>query len=105
MDKKESYYEVIVPVEDTKKWFDKLTNEESYELILKTYRSFRNQKLKDTDIYMSLTDRFTSEEIDLLKVYRQQLRDMIDLNLLKANKRLIFPTIPTFLQALKIKWS
>ena len=98
MDKKDNYYEVLVPVEDTKNWFDKLTDEESYQLILKTYRSFRNQKLKSTDIHMSLTDRYTLEEIEQLKIYRQQLRDMIDLNKLKANERLIFPIEPSFIK-------
>ena len=97
MDKKDNYYEIIVSVDDTKNWFDKLTDEESYQLILKTYRSFRNQKLKSTDIYMSLTDRYTSEEIEQLKIYRQQLRDMIDLNKLKANEKLIFPIEPLFI--------
>lgn len=89
--------EFIVTEEDNLNWFNNLTDDEKYNFNLKTYRSFRNQKLKSTDIYMSLTDRYTSEEIEQLKIYRQQLRDMIDLNKLKANEKLIFPIEPSFI--------
>lgn len=89
--------EFIVTEEDNLNWFNNLTDDEKYNFNLKTYRAFRNNKLKSTDIYMSLTDRYTLEEIEQLKIYRQQLRDMIDLNKLKANEKLIFPIEPSFI--------
>ena len=41
--------EFIVTEEDNLNWFNNLTDDEKYNFNLKTYRAFRNNKLKSTD--------------------------------------------------------
>jgi len=83
----------------TKARYDKMTAEELYQDNLNNYRAIRNEKLKQSDIYMSLFDRYTEQQINELKKYRQDLRDLINNNHenFKMNKVVIFPSIPTFL--------
>ncbi len=49
-----------------------MNEDEKYLLILNGYRALRNQFLGKTDILMNLLDRFTPEQIEILKIYRNE---------------------------------
>jgi len=93
---KEEYTKIITD-EDNKKWFASLTDQEQYDLKLNTYRSFRNQKLQKTDVFMGQIDRYSQEQIDQLKTYRQLLRDMIN------QEPIVFPEEPDFIRKVEEK--
>ena len=86
-------YTKIITDEDNKKWFASLTEQEQTDLKLNNYRSFRNQKLEKTDAFMMQIDRYTQEQIDQLKLYRQLLRDMMN------QDPIVFPKEPEFIHA------
>ena len=88
-------YERTITEEDNKKWLNSLNEEEKNNLILKTYRDFRNQKLKKTDILMQQFDRFSQKQMEELTTYRQQLRDMFN------NDKIEFPIEPEFIRYVK----
>jgi hypothetical protein len=84
-------YTKIITDEDNKKWFASLTDQEQTDLKLNTYRNFRNQKLQKTDAFMGQIDRYSQKQIDQLKAYRQDLRDMIN------KEPIVFPEEPDFI--------
>ena len=92
MSQKQEQYTKIITDEDNKKWFASLTEQEQTDLKLNTYRSFRNQKLQKTDAFMGQIDRYSQKQIDQLKAYRQDLRDMIN------KEPIVFPEEPEFIQ-------
>lgn len=63
-------------VDHTLEFLNSLTENERYELDLQHLRFQRNNLLEKSDIYMYQVDRFTPEQIEELKVYRQLLRDL-----------------------------
>lgn len=63
-------------VDNTLEFLNSLTETERYELDLQHLRFQRNNLLEKSDIYMYQIDRFTPEQIEELKVYRQALRDL-----------------------------
>ena len=95
MSQKQEQYTKIITDENNKKWFASLTEQEQTDLKLNTYRSFRNQKLQKTDVFMGQIDRYSQEQIDQLKTYRQLLRDMMN------QEPIIFPEEPDFIQQKK----
>jgi hypothetical protein len=94
---------IIITKEDNEKWYNSLTKEEQYNFLINTYRGLRNQKLKKTDIHMVQTDRYTQNQLDQLKTYRQDLRDMININQdrLKAFEPVLYPQEPDFLKGIR----
>ena len=90
-------YTKIITDEDNKKWFASLTEQEQTDLKLNTYRNFRNQKLQKTDAFMGQIDRYSQKQIDQLKAYRQDLRDMIN------KEPIVFPEEPEFIQQQQAK--
>ena len=97
MSQKQEQYTKIITDEDKKKWFASLTDQEQSDLKLNTYRSFRNQKLQKTDVFMGQIDRYSQEQIDQLKTYRQLLRDMIN------QEPIVFPEEPDFIRKVEEK--
>ena len=95
MSQKQEQYTKIITDEDNKKWFASLTEQEQTDLKLNTYRSFRNQKLQKTDVLMGQIDRYSQEQIDQLKTYRQLLRDMMN------QEPIVYPEEPDFIQQKK----
>lgn len=91
----ETCYEQTITEEDNKNWLNSLNEEEKNNLILKTYKDFRNQKLKKTDILMQQFDRFSQNQMEELTTYRQQLRDMFN------NDKIEFPIEPEFIRYVK----
>ena len=65
-----------------------MRNKERSTIII---RSFRNQKLQKTDAFMGQIDRYSQKQIDQLKAYRQDLRDMIN------KEPIVFPEEPEFI--------
>ena len=97
MSQKQEQYTKIITDEDNKKWFASLTDQEQADLKLNTYRSFRNQKLQKTDAFMGQIDRYSQEQINQLKIYRQLLRDMIN------QEPIVFPEEPDFIRKVEEK--
>ena len=97
MSQKQEQYTKIITDEDNKKWFASLTEQEQTDLKLNNYRSFRNQKLQKTDVFMGQIDRYSQEQIDQLKTYRQLLRDMIN------QEPIVFPEEPDFIRKVEEK--
>ena len=93
---KEEYTKIITD-EDNKKWFASLTEQEQTDLKLNNYSSFRNHKLQKTDAFMGQIDRYSQKQIDQLKAYRQDLRDMIN------KEPIVFPEEPEFIQQQQAK--
>ena len=60
--------------------FETFNEDDFYNFNLKIYRGFRELKLIETDKYMNMLDRYTPEQVEQLKTYRQELRDFINLN-------------------------
>jgi cytolysin (calcineurin-like family phosphatase) len=102
MEKKEELNEVRVNItrEDNEKIYNTLTDEEKYKMHLDTYRGLRNQKLKKTDQFMMQIDRFSQKQMEQLKTYRQDLRDMINNNhdKFQAREPVLYPPIPDFIR-------
>ena len=83
----------------TKARFEKMSTDELYQENLSNYRIIRNEKLKQSDIYTAQFDRYTEQQLNELKQYRQDLRQLINNNHenFKLNNPVIFPNIPSFL--------
>ena len=83
----------------TKARYEKMSADELYQENLSNYRIIRNEKLKQSDIYTTQIDRYTEQQLNELKQYRQDLRQLINNNHknFKLNKPVIFPNIPSFL--------
>ena len=61
----------------TKERDDKMTFEEKKQEKINFTREIRNIKLEKSDIYMNQSDRYSQQQIEELKIYRQKLRDMM----------------------------
>ena len=62
-------------------------------------RENRNQLLKESDKYLLPDYPITPENLELIKTYRQQLRDYMDLNVVKnysSSNNIALPDFPTF---------
>ena len=82
----------------TKERDDKMTFEEKKQEKINFTREIRNIKLEKSDIYMNQNDRYSQQQIEELKIYRQALRDMMqneDWNDLQ--KTIEFPIEPDFI--------
>ena len=62
----------------TKERDDKMTFEEKKQEKINFTRQIRNIKLEKSDIYMNQNDRYSQQQIEELKIYRQALRDMME---------------------------
>ena len=82
----------------TKERDDKMTFEEKKQEKINFTRQIRNIKLEKSDIYINQLDRYSQQQMDELKIYRQKLRDMMqneDWNDLQ--KTIEFPLEPDFI--------
>ena len=82
----------------TKERDDKMTFEEKKQEKINFTREIRNIKLEKSDIYINQLDRYSQQQIEELKIYRQKLRDMMqneDWNNLE--KTIEFPLEPDFI--------
>ena len=61
------------------------------------YYIYLNQKLQKTDAFMGQIDRYSQEQINQLKIYRQLLRDMIN------QEPIVFPEEPDFIRKVEEK--
>jgi hypothetical protein len=77
--------------EFTKKFIENMTDEERYKLDLELSRNARNLLLEKTDIYLNQSDRFTEQQMNEIKQYRQKLRDHININLDNIKNRIYIP--------------
>lgn len=91
---------IIDITNETKEYIFNLTEYDKYNIHLNTYRNFRNLYLEETDKYMQQSDRFTIEQFNILKEYRQNLRDMINNNHLNFSNsiKVEFPLKPDFIK-------
>lgn len=92
--------EIINTEEYSRKRLETMTDEEKYQLYLGCMRDYRDTILKETDILMSQSDRFTPEQFDAIKEYRQALRDFINNSheLFKQGIPTQLPEKPSFLK-------
>jgi hypothetical protein len=77
--------------EFTKNFIENMTDNERYKLDLELSRNERNLLLEKTDIYLNQNDRYTEQQINEIKKYRQQLRDHINLNLENIKNKIYIP--------------
>jgi len=61
----------------TKARDDKMTFAEKKQEKINFTREIRNIKLEKSDIYINQLDRYSQQQIEELKIYRQKLRDMM----------------------------
>ena len=82
----------------TKERDDKMTFEEKKQEKINFTREIRNIKLEKSDIYMNQNDRYSQQQIDELKIYRQKLRDMMqNEDWDDLQKTIEFPLEPDFI--------
>ena len=95
---------VNITKEDNEKIFNALTDEEKYKMRLDSYRGLRNQHLKKTDQFINQIDRFSQKQMEQLKTYRQDLRDMINNNHDKFDlaEPVLFPQVPEFIKEFRV---
>lgn len=62
----------------TKERDDKMTFAEKKQEKINFTREIRNIKLEKSDIYINQSDRYSQQQIEELKIYRQKLRDMME---------------------------
>ncbi len=77
--------------EYTKNILENRTDEKRYNLDLQLSRNERNLLLEKTDIYLNKNNRYTEQQINEIKKYRQNLRDHINLNLENIKKKIFIP--------------
>ncbi len=70
----------IINEDCTLEHLSSMNEEELYQYHLKIYRAERNLRLEETDKYINQIDRLNNEQIEELKLYRQNLRDFINGN-------------------------
>ena len=82
----------------TKERDDKMTFEEKKQEKINFTREIRNIKLEKSDIYMNQSDRYSQQQIEELKIYRQALRDMMaNEDWDNLQKTIEFPLEPDFI--------
>ena len=71
----------------------------SNEHFLKRARNIRNELLNKTDRYFLMDYPIESEKQIIIKTYRQDLRDFININQEKIlnGEKIDFPSIPSFI--------
>lgn len=69
------------------------------EHFLKRARNIRNELLNRTDRYLLVDFPISDEQIEIIKLYRQELRDYINLNKDKIlnGEKIDFPKQPEFI--------
>lgn len=82
----------------TKERDDKMTFEEKKQEKINFTREIRNIKLEKSDIYINQLDRYSQQQIEELKIYRQALRDMMqNEDWDDLQKTIEFPLEPDFI--------
>ena len=82
----------------TKARDDKMTFEEKKQEKINFTREIRNIKLEKSDIYINQLDRYSKQQIEDLKIYRQKLRDMMqNEDWDNLEKTIEFPLEPDFI--------
>lgn len=82
----------------TKERDDKMTFEEKKQEKINFTREIRNIKLEKSDIYINQLDRYSQQQMDELKIYRQKLRDMMqNEDWDDLQKTIEFPLEPDFI--------
>ena len=82
----------------TKERDDKMTFEEKKQEKINFTRQIRNIKLEKSDIYINQLDRYSQQQMDELKIYRQKLRDMMqNEDWDDLQKTIEFPLEPDFI--------
>ena len=71
----------------------------SNEHFLKRARNIRNELLNKTDRYFLIDYPIDHEQQNIIKIYRQELRDFININKEKIlnGEKIDFPTKPDFI--------
>lgn len=83
----------------TTNYLNNLSESERYELDLKHLRYERDRLLEKTDLLMYQTDRLTNDQIEELKKYRQDLRNLPNINKEIIGKEFVnFPDKPSFIK-------
>ena len=84
--------------EKTKQRHEAMSFEEKKQDKINLTRQLRNIKLEKTDIYVSQNDRYNEDQINQLRIYRQQLRDLMkNENFDNLEKSIDFPIEPDFI--------
>ena len=82
----------------TKERDDKMTFAEKKQEKINFTREIRNIKLEKSDIYINQLDRYSQQQMDELKIYRQKLRDMMqNEDWDDLQKTIEFPLEPDFI--------
>ena len=82
----------------TKERDDKMTFAEKKQEKINFTREIRNIKLEKSDIYINQLDRYSQQQIEELKIYRQALRDMMqNEDWDDLQKTIEFPLEPDFI--------
>ena len=82
----------------TKERDDKMTFAEKKQEKINFTREIRNIKLEKSDIYINQLDRYSQQQMDELKIYRQKLRDMMqNEDWDNLEKTIEFPLEPDFI--------
>ena len=82
----------------TKERDDKMTFAEKKQEKINFTREIRNIKLEKSDIYINQLDRYSQQQIEELRIYRQKLRDMMqNEDWDNLEKTIEFPLEPDFI--------
>jgi hypothetical protein len=90
----------------TKARCEAMTIAEKQDEKMRFLRGIRNQKLKESDKYINQMDRYTNQQIDELKNYRQLLRDLpiIYSDILKLDAIVEYPEEPEFIREFALQY-
>ncbi len=85
--------------EYTRKRFAEMSDNEKAEMAILCTRHYRNELLKESDNWMNQQDRFNTQQFDMIKRYRQELRDVMNnnINQIRMGTRVEMPKKPDFL--------
>lgn len=84
--------------EKTKQRHEAMSFEEKKQENINFTRQLRNMKLEASDKYMSQNDRYSINQLEQLKLYRQALRDLMNtLDFNNLDKTIDFPIEPDFI--------
>ena len=84
--------------EKTKQRHEAMSFEEKKQENINFTRQLRNMKLEASDKYMSQSDRYSINQLEQLKLYRQALRDLMNtLDFNNLDKSIDFPIEPSFI--------
>lgn len=84
--------------EKTKQRHEAMSFEEKKQEKINFTRQLRNMKLEASDKYMSQSDRYSINQLEQLKLYRQALRDLMNIeDFNNLDKSIDFPIEPSFI--------